>query len=202
MAKGRTGISRTAVMLYGLNDDRSDCAVACLAWQHETMKWEVLDRAVLQSTVEGWVLECGAHALGEDLADQHPGQRSRLGQARTFYRDWAAATWVENVNIDKGVAVPTRAVVAKMDADTVASAADGWACRRRLQRSSQGERAWECRWRKRVGAYVCRPSTHEVLPLAEMRETACGKKWFREPFFESVGPLLVTGTEAGNRRTK
>ena len=42
-------------MLYGLNDDRSDCAVACLAWQHETMKWEVLDRAVLQSTVEGWV---------------------------------------------------------------------------------------------------------------------------------------------------
>ena len=102
MAKGRTGISRTAVMLYGLNDDRSDCAVACLAWQHETMKWEVLDRAVLQSTVEGWVLECDAHALGEDLADQHPGQRSRLGQARTFYRDWAAATWVENVNIDKG----------------------------------------------------------------------------------------------------
>ena len=141
------------------------------------------DRVVLQSTVEGWFLECDAHALGEGLAEQHPDQRSRLGQARAFYRDWVAATWVENVNIEKGVAVPTRAVVEEMDTGTVAGAADGWACRRRLQRLSQGERAWACRWRKRVGAYVCRPSTHEVLPVAEMREKAGGKSRCRRPFF-------------------
>ena len=182
LAKGRAGISRTAVMLYALHDYRSDCAVAWLAWQHEKRKLEVPDRAVLQSTVEGWVLECDAHALGEDIAEQHPDQRSRLGQARAFYRDWAAPTWVENVNTDKGVAAPTRAVVEKMDTGTVASAADGWACRRGLQRLSQGERAWACRWRKRVGAYVCRPSTHEVLPLAEMREKAGGEKCFRLVF--------------------
>ena len=183
LAKGPTGISRTAVMLYALDDYRSDCAVAWLAWQHEKRKVEVPDRAVLQSTVEGWVLECDAHALGEDLAEQHPGQRSRLGQARAFYRDWAAATWVENVNTEKGVAVPTRAVVEKIDTGIVASAGDGCACRRGLQRLSQSERAWACRWRKRVGAYVCRPSTHEVLPLDEMREKAGGEKSDSGRFF-------------------
>ena len=35
LAWGRSGISRTAVMLYALHDYRSDCAVAWLAWQHE-----------------------------------------------------------------------------------------------------------------------------------------------------------------------
>ena len=176
VAKGRSDISRTAVLLYALNDYRSDCAVAWLAWQHEKRKLEVPDRAVLQSTVEGWVLECDANALGEDLVEQHAGPRSRSGQARAFYRDWAAATWVENVNTEKGVAVPTRAVLEQMAPDIVASAADGWACRRRLLRLAVGERAWACRWRKRVGAYVCRPSTHEVLPLAEMREKAGREK--------------------------
>ena len=105
-------------------------------------------------------------------------QVREVGPARLalFYRDWAAATWVENVNIEKGVAVPTRAVLEQMAPDIVASAADGWACRRRLLRLAVGERAWACRWRKRVGAYVGRPSTHEVLPLAEMREKAGGGK--------------------------
>ena len=176
LANRRSGMSRTAVMLYALHDYRADCAVAWLAWQHEKRKLEVPDSAVLQSIVEGWVVQCDAHALGEDLAEQHPDHRSRLGQARAFYRDWAAATWVENVNTGKGVAVPTRAVVEKMDTGTLASAEDRWACRRGLQRLSQGERAWACRWRRRVGAYVCRPSTHEVLPLPEMREKACGGK--------------------------
>lgn len=84
VAKGRSDISRTAVLLYALNDYRSDCALAWLAWQHEKRKLEVPDRAVLQSTVEGWVLECDANALGEDLVEQHAGPRSRSGQARAF----------------------------------------------------------------------------------------------------------------------
>ena len=83
-------------------------------------------------------------------------QITEVGWARLglVYRDWAAATWVDNVNTGKGVAVPTRAVVEKMDTGTLASAEDRWACRRGLQRLSQGERAWACRWRRRVGAYA------------------------------------------------
>ena len=64
LANRRSGMSRTAVMLYALHDYRSDCAVAWLAWQHEKRSLEVPYRAVLQSIVEGWVVQCDAHALG------------------------------------------------------------------------------------------------------------------------------------------
>ena len=53
LANRRSGMSRTAVMLYALHDYRADCAVAWLAWQHEKRKLEVPDRAVLQSIVDG-----------------------------------------------------------------------------------------------------------------------------------------------------
>ena len=187
------GIRRTAVLLYALHEYRSDCAVAWLEWQHEKRRLVVPEREVLHRMVEGWVLECDAEALGADLAERHPDHRSRLGQARAFYRDWRSAEWVASVNTDKGVAPPTRGVVDARDPGTSPSPADRWARRPGLQQLAASERAWACRWRKRVGGYMCRPRTHEVLPLEDMKEKAAGKTGFRIHFF------LVRGSTFGHR---
>ena len=165
--------SRVAVLLYALNGYDPACAASWLEMRCRRRRAAVPERAELARTVEDWFMQSDAEALGAEVAERG-GKQTCVGQARRYFKDWRLALWVQQRNAEKGVAIGTAALVHQRGGLHEELGVGLWACRQGPRPMEAAERQWACRWRRRVGGYLCRACQREHVALETMRKKAGG----------------------------
>lgn len=160
---------RTAVIIYVLAGHTAQPAAKYLAARGRIRHWPDRSERELCSLVDSlFVEEYTADADGLiALCDEgSPSDPAAMAAAAGYVEEWRLFAWAKELNVSKGVAPSTSAVLEHVVATRVAS---GHAAPHALGTVARGaSRMWATRWRRRWNGRYGGIREHDQVPLDEL----------------------------------
>ena len=164
-------VQRVALILYDKGQHGLAAATAFLTKEAQKRQWPAKPEDEVRRFPEDWFLEVDVNEFAALCDAANPADLAAMRLATKFWQEWSLAAWVEEANLDKGVAPPTAAVLDHCEhlraaaPQPVRPAAKGV--------MAQGKaRAWAWRFRKRFGFIHGAIPTKDDMPVPELNEKA------------------------------
>ena len=166
-------MQRVALILFDKGQHGLAAAAAFLTKEAQKRQWPPKPEDEVRRLPQDWFLEADVTEFAALCDAANPADPAAMRLATKFWQEWSLAAWVEDANMNKGVAPPTAAVLDHCEQlraavpDLVRPAAKGVV--------AQGKaRTWAWRFRKRFGLiHGAIPTTKDDMPVSEMNEKAC-----------------------------
>ena len=164
-------VQRVALILYDKGQHGLAAATAFLTKEAQKRQWPAKPEDEVRRFPEDWFLEVDVNEFAALCDAANPADLAAMRLATKFWQEWSLAAWVEEANLDKGVAPPTAAVLDHCEhlraaaPQPVRPAAKGV--------MAQGKaRAWAWRFRQRFGFIHGAIPTKDDMPVPELNEKA------------------------------
>lgn len=155
-------------------------ATKLLAACGRQMHWPAKSEEDLVRLVEDLFLEVDEVQLAAltDLGD--PSDAGAVHDAMRYVQEWRLADWTARLNVEKGVAPSTDALLRQLEAQRLVLPASARPAARGTSAEASA-RVWISAWRKRWGARYGRVKIREDVSVDDMRFKAGARPIFRPP---------------------